>query len=171
MIVIYQSHQKVQIELDVRAKRGRRTLSYLGWILDYHWKRYTIFTGIDIWGRGTYGGGKYNTGEINDIVMNTVCTSVGLFAPGYSFETVNGGVRPKGQNLMHIDANESIYKLYKLNALNLWQGKSYWIYKLPNVPKYWNITNAHAKAKWEFKNNNEIWIASSAWNQRQITID
>ncbi|KAL9645047.1 hypothetical protein ABK040_004539 [Willaertia magna] len=48
--------------------------------------QYNIYTGIDIFGRGQYGGGKFNTYK----ALHEICkvnTSIALFAPGYTFES------------------------------------------------------------------------------------
>ncbi|KAF9580926.1 hypothetical protein BGW38_002237, partial [Lunasporangiospora selenospora] len=44
-----------------------------------------VYTGIDIWGRGTYGGGGFTTFKALKIIQRDQ-TSVALFAPGWTYE-------------------------------------------------------------------------------------
>ncbi|KAI5787164.1 glycosyl hydrolase family 85-domain-containing protein [Geopyxis carbonaria] len=52
-------------------------------------RKQDVYTGIDIYGRGTFGGGGVNT----PIALSAIAaagTSVALFAPGWTFENYNG---------------------------------------------------------------------------------
>lgn len=48
-------------------------------------RAHQVFTGIDIFGRGTYGGGGF-TSSAALAQINRYKTSVALFAPGWTFE-------------------------------------------------------------------------------------
>ncbi|KAG9300211.1 hypothetical protein G9A89_002657 [Geosiphon pyriformis] len=48
-------------------------------------RRRDVFTGIDIWGRKTYGGGGYTTYKALEVISKAK-TSVALFAPAWTFE-------------------------------------------------------------------------------------
>ena len=68
-----------------------------GFFTDYHWKKgmpaqsaalaghhqWKVYTGTDVYGRGTYGGGEYST-RVG--VENCQETSAALFAPGWTWE-------------------------------------------------------------------------------------
>ncbi|KAL4510555.1 hypothetical protein ABPG72_004709 [Tetrahymena utriculariae] len=57
-------------------------------------RKLDVFTGIDIFGRGTYGGGKFNTSDaLHEIIRNG--SSVAFFAPGWTYEC-GGGMESKG---------------------------------------------------------------------------
>lgn len=48
-------------------------------------RRYDVFVGIDVWGRGTYGGGEFKTyTAIQQIQAHGL--SIAIFAPGWTFE-------------------------------------------------------------------------------------
>ena len=46
-----------------------------------------VFVGIDVWGRGTYGGGKYDTHVALEVIAKHGL-STGVFAPAWTFESV-----------------------------------------------------------------------------------
>ncbi|KAG0007068.1 hypothetical protein BGZ65_009840 [Modicella reniformis] len=46
-----------------------------------------VYTGIDIWGRNTYGGGKYTTYKALDIIQKGG-TSCAVFAPAWTYESL-----------------------------------------------------------------------------------
>lgn len=48
-------------------------------------KRHAVFTGVDIWGRNTFGGGGFNTHKALRAIQKAD-TSVALFAPAWTFE-------------------------------------------------------------------------------------
>jgi hypothetical protein len=49
-------------------------------------RRYDIYFGIDVWGRGTYGGGKYCVNKALE-VLRRHGVSAAIFAPGYVLES------------------------------------------------------------------------------------
>jgi len=49
----------------------------------------SIYTGIDVWGRGTWGGGRFNTPAALRVIADAG-TSVALFAPAWTYEPRNG---------------------------------------------------------------------------------
>jgi mannosyl-glycoprotein endo-beta-N-acetylglucosaminidase len=71
-----------------------------GIFTNYHWKREMpttsrrfaggryrdVFFGIDIWGRGTFGGGEFKTADAVDVAYGQAGCSVALFAPGWTHE-------------------------------------------------------------------------------------
>ena len=94
-----------------------------GIFLDYHWtpeklvcsaciagrRRYDVYTGIDVWGRGTFGGGGYGCGQALQAIR-TAGTSLGVFAPGWTFES------QQGESLGHI--------VLELNEAKFWRGRN-----------------------------------------------
>lgn len=72
-----------------------------GIFLDYHWEqgweqesadkagadRFSVFCGIDNYGRGTFGGGEY---RCVDAVKRLADTSIALFAPAWTYEAKSG---------------------------------------------------------------------------------
>ncbi|KAI0531172.1 hypothetical protein KFK09_000725 [Dendrobium nobile] len=71
-----------------------------GIFCNYHWKanypkdsgtvagdrRFDVYMGIDVWGRGTYGGGQWNTVVSLDVLKNDD-VSAAIFGPGWVYET------------------------------------------------------------------------------------
>ncbi|PKA56180.1 mannosyl-glycoprotein endo-beta-N-acetylglucosaminidase [Apostasia shenzhenica] len=49
-------------------------------------RRFDVYMGIDVWGRGTFGGGQWNTNLALD-VLKKVDVSAAIFAPGWVYET------------------------------------------------------------------------------------
>ena len=52
-------------------------------------KKYFSYTGIDVFGRGSYGGGGFEVNVALSAIFkdeSNAWTSVGLFAPGWTFE-------------------------------------------------------------------------------------
>lgn len=49
-------------------------------------RRWDVFTGIDVWGRNTFGGGGFDTYKALDVISR-VGTSIALFAPAWTYET------------------------------------------------------------------------------------
>jgi hypothetical protein len=72
-----------------------------GILINYTWKEddpiycanyvgercYDIYMGCDVWGRGTYGGGKLNSYQAAQVCIRAG-TSLGLFAPGWTLESL-----------------------------------------------------------------------------------
>lgn len=70
---------------------------------DYHWNlskfqssisnagndKLKIFQGIDIWGRGSYEGGQFNTWKGCKVCFESQC-SVALFAQAWTYENADG---------------------------------------------------------------------------------
>lgn len=48
-------------------------------------RNYSVFTGIDFWGRGQYGGGGFNVHKAIRVIQKAG-TSVALFAPAWTWE-------------------------------------------------------------------------------------
>jgi mannosyl-glycoprotein endo-beta-N-acetylglucosaminidase len=105
---------------------------------DYHWKpefldeslmhagdrSYEIYVGNDIYGRGTFGGGIYNTHlALHEILQRPL--SIALFGQAYFYEN-NGGWR-----------NELSFRT---NEEQFWEGKKTIIFRLPNKRKEINLT-------------------------------
>ena len=160
-----------------------------GFFTDYHWQKqhplesiqfasknnreYAVFTGIDIWGRGTFGDGQYNTGNITNYLLNginkTKTTSIGLFATGWTFEheiNVNNELR---KSLDDDYCNNYHVELFRMNEKKFWCGINYLIYKCNNY-KEWNA-NKIGNDGWEILKNEDCWVSSFSWCIRQINID
>ena len=79
-----------------------------GIFLNYHWKvdkpyntvaragqrRYDCYFGCDVWGRGTFGGGGYDS-DCAGIVVRRAGASLALFAPGWILEHELGNSIPR----------------------------------------------------------------------------
>ena len=117
-----------------------------GFFTDYHWtkgmsavsaynagqRKWKVYTGTDVCGRGTYGGGEYNT-KIG--VEHSSETSTALFAPGWTWEGAghkeyNGFMSSEKlmwaeNSTIIIDSGGVVYsarpKLNKENTLNDWK--------------------------------------------------
>ncbi|KAG5558046.1 hypothetical protein RHGRI_008075 [Rhododendron griersonianum] len=69
-------------------------LGFDGWLEDYPKRsaavagdrKFDVYVGIDIFGRGTYGGGQWNTNVALDVIKSGN-VSAALFAPGWVYET------------------------------------------------------------------------------------
>ncbi|CAG9332590.1 unnamed protein product [Blepharisma stoltei] len=134
---------------------------------DYHWRpgmpqesvnmagsrNWKVYTGTDVHGRGTWGGGMFNSRIGAQDCPNT---SVALFAPGWSYEKSGGnrdGFLNLNQLLWHqsvvpiIDKFGEIYKdrpkLSKNEALSGWKVEVFthaWV-QTPNKNSQWEITD------------------------------
>eukprot|EP01084_Bolivina_argentea_P054794 100472_1 len=157
-----------------------------GFFTDYHWKKeypkesikyasktnreYAVFTGIDIWGRGTWGNGAYNTGNIVNYLLNEINCSIGLFGTAWTFEHeiyVDNNIR---KSLNDNYCNDYNVKLFKMNEKYFWHGEKYFIYKC-NKQNEWNANNIKQRGGWEIDNENKYWIASFQWCIRSININ
>lgn len=144
-----------------------------GFFTDYHWKpgmpqksaetaagdQWKVYTGTDVYGRGTWGGGGYDT-KIG--VEESSCTSCAIFAPGWTWEKISGGEFSaffEAEKLMWaqranpiIDSGGKINKnrenVNKFNALNKWEvfvspdkhnNESFNWKKANNGEKYWEV--------------------------------
>ncbi|KAH1211828.1 Cytosolic endo-beta-N-acetylglucosaminidase 1 [Glycine max] len=64
------------------------------WQEDYPWRsasvagdrKFDVYMGIDVFGRGTYGGGQWNTNVALDVIRKAD-VSAAIFAPGWVYET------------------------------------------------------------------------------------
>lgn len=100
-----------------------------GIFLDYHWNKQMVqntvtykanlsdrskpvFMGIDMWGRGTYGGGGWKTFEAVNLIKDMTkdnSLSIAFFGPAWTYEAMNG------------TKNSSYFR--KLEQ-RMWQGKA-----------------------------------------------
>ena len=131
-----------------------------GFFTDYHWRKeypkesikfaaknnrkYAVFTGIDIWGRGTYGSGGYNTGNIVHYLLNDIDISIGLFAPAWTFEheiSVSNEVRKSLDDNYCSDYN---IELFRMNEKYFWFGTKYLMYQC-NTEKEWSANKIGQK--------------------------
>ena len=55
-------------------------------------RNFDVFTGIDVWGRGTFGGGGFNCAKALRVI-NEAQLSAALFAPAWTFEGRKGGAK------------------------------------------------------------------------------
>ncbi|XP_065870861.1 cytosolic endo-beta-N-acetylglucosaminidase 1-like [Euphorbia lathyris] len=49
-------------------------------------RKFDVYMGVDVWGRGTYGGGQWNTNVALDVCKKSE-VSTAIFAPGWVYET------------------------------------------------------------------------------------
>lgn len=144
-----------------------------GFFTDYHWKpgmpqksaetaageQWKVYTGTDVYGRGTWGGGGYDT-KVG--VEESSCTSCAIFAPGWTWEKISGGEFSaffEAEKLMWaqranpiIDSGGRISstreKISHLNALSKWEvfvspdkhnNESFNWQKVNNGEKFWEV--------------------------------
>jgi Glycosyl hydrolase family 85 len=158
-----------------------------GFFTDYHWTKgmpaesakvasdrvWEVYTGTDVYGRGTYGGGEYNT-RIGP--ENSLETSVAIFGPGWTWEKNN----QKSAFLLSekllwaesarpiIDSGGLIYNSRaNLNKSNLLAGWTVYIYQ-ENVSQ-WVQTNEPDKY-WEVNEDLDI-TSSYVYSKRSVTVD
>ncbi|KAG0487963.1 hypothetical protein HPP92_006774 [Vanilla planifolia] len=60
-------------------------------------RRFDVYMGIDVWGRGTYGGGQWTTNVALDVLKKDD-VSAAVFAPGWVYETGQGPDFQTAQN-------------------------------------------------------------------------
>ncbi|XP_020585786.1 cytosolic endo-beta-N-acetylglucosaminidase 1-like [Phalaenopsis equestris] len=60
-------------------------------------RRFDVYMGIDVWGRGTYGGGKWNT-KVGLDALKKDDVSAAIFGPGWVYETQQGPDFQTAQN-------------------------------------------------------------------------
>ena len=116
-----------------------------GFFTDYHWKKgmpessakvagedtWKVYTGTDVYGRGTWGGGGFDT-KIG--VEDSLCTSCAIFAPGWTFHYFGENFSSflTAENMLWaeranpiIDSGGKVFKdretTTKLNALYNWE--------------------------------------------------
>lgn len=144
-----------------------------GFFTDYHWKpgmpersaqfagddNWKVFTGTDVYGRGTWGGGGFDTKVGVEASSSTSCA---IFAPGWTWEKVSGRDFPsffEAEKLMWaqranpiIDSGGKILKnrekINELNILSQWEvfvspdrhnNESFNWEKKNNGGKYWEV--------------------------------
>ena len=163
-----------------------------GIFTDYHWQKlhplesiqfaaksqreYAVFTGIDIWGRGTYGDGGWNTGDICDFLLNQTSvqytprnTSIGLFATAWTFEheiNVDNALR---KSLDDDFCSDYHVERFRMNERKMWMGTKYLEY-ICNEKSAWNVS-AFGKEGWNINKDGEYWTASYVWCARQMKVD
>jgi endo-beta-N-acetylglucosaminidase D len=146
-----------------------------GIFLNYFWKpemvertasragerRHDVYVGIDVWGRGSYGGGKFDAHvALHKIVENDL--SCGIFAPAWTFETIDGNPN-------------DIFNIFNDNEDKFWIGKSrtellHQSYDL----KDWNIIENGGDG-WlistEGHNGHDAYVTSYQYCRKSQTVD
>jgi hypothetical protein len=117
-LVIWYDSVKTNGELKWQNELNEHNKLFLdacdGIFLNYFWKpemieksvtyagdrRYDVFAGVDVWGRGSYGGGKYDTHvALQKIVENDF--SIAIFAPAWTLESLGDRKPENEEHLMN----------------------------------------------------------------------
>ena len=112
LVIVYDSLLASSGQVKWQSKLSRENECFLdcsdGLFTDYHWKqdwpaesvklaenrsdspsdrdrRLSLFTGIDLFGRGTFGGGGFDAWKALDVIRSAG-TSIALFAPAWTYE-------------------------------------------------------------------------------------
>uniref|UniRef100_A0A6B2KYC7 FBA domain-containing protein n=1 Tax=Arcella intermedia TaxID=1963864 RepID=A0A6B2KYC7_9EUKA len=123
-------------------------------------RKLDVFTGIDIFGRGTFGGGGFQTHKALEVIHNqsNPLTSIALFAPGWTLEC-------QSQNRKTFDLTESKY----------WTGRNFInVMAMSNTP--WDFQNKEGWKQTEEVpphggKKEESWVTSFKWCKRSKVID
>jgi endo-beta-N-acetylglucosaminidase D len=92
-------------------------------------RRMDVFTGIDCWGRGTFGGGGFNVHKALRSIAEK--TSIALFAPAWTFEYAGSSHFDSYQTRLWVDSKQTI----ELPRINLPEHDS-----KPKTPSTWPDT-------------------------------
>lgn len=165
-----------------------------GFFTDYHWKigmplqsaqlagsrQWEVYTGTDIYGRGTYGGGEYNT-RIG--VNNSLDTSVALFAPGWTWEKAGHHEWEsflQAEKLLWTECSTPIIdssgvispnrpEINKFTLLQMWKIDILNGNSLENLELDWRNTNEKEKY-WTV--NNDLSVTSSfVFTKKSVNVD
>eukprot|EP00002_Diphylleia_rotans_P028042 TRINITY_DN5651_c0_g5_i1.p1 TRINITY_DN5651_c0_g5~~TRINITY_DN5651_c0_g5_i1.p1 ORF type:complete len:987 (-),score=194.36 TRINITY_DN5651_c0_g5_i1:169-3129(-) len=122
-----------------------------------------IYMGIDIFGRGTYGGGGFNAIEALKVI-DTAGTSVALFAPGWTFESNKG---QDGCRLRYETAEDKFWigaewKDLMDGRMSKFESEGW--HTVSNEGNGWK-TNSGSRF------GNDLLVTSYGWNSRGITFD
>ena len=176
--IIWYDSMNLQGKISWKSCLNEGTLEFLhatdGFFTDYHWKKgmpessarvagqdnWKVFTGTDVFGRGTWGGGGFDT-KLG--VEDSACTSCAIFAPGWTFEKVGGNFSSffTAEKMLWaeranpvIDSGGKLFKdreaTSKLTALHRWEcytsedfhneASADWK-RVYNSDKYWEVTD------------------------------
>lgn len=196
-IIWYDSVNYENGKIEWQSKLNQKNIPFFnecdGIFTDYHWKKefplqsiqfasktnreYAVFTGIDIWGRGTFGDGGYKSqitinyllNEINKI-NNNKSTSIGLFATAWTFEH-EIEIDSKHRKSLNDDyCSDYFCQLFRTNERKFWLNKNYLQIKLNNNSE-WNANKIGGNDGWKIIKNDDCWVSSYKWCIRQINVD
>ncbi|KAK8959900.1 hypothetical protein KSP40_PGU022244 [Platanthera guangdongensis] len=106
-LIIWYDSVTVDGELKYQNQLMKRTSPFLIYVMrifcNYSWaedypkrfwyvagdRRFDVYMGIDVWGRGTYGGGQWKTNVALDVLKRDD-VSAAIFGPGWLYETQQG---------------------------------------------------------------------------------
>eukprot|EP01130_Rhizamoeba_saxonica_P000852 TRINITY_DN1074_c0_g1_i5.p1 TRINITY_DN1074_c0_g1~~TRINITY_DN1074_c0_g1_i5.p1 ORF type:complete len:777 (+),score=126.13 TRINITY_DN1074_c0_g1_i5:483-2813(+) len=115
-------------------------------------RKFDIFTGIDIFGRNTFGGGGFDTPVALEVIKECD-TSVALFAPGWVYECKYGKSRQE----------------YLKNESKFWEGFDF--IDLMDLNLEWTLENNGDGWNVRTDDNTTIYISSYEWCKRSKMFD
>jgi hypothetical protein len=144
-------------------------------------RRFDVYTGIDVFGRGTFGGGGFNTFRALSEIKGgspSVSTSVCLFAAGWTFEVASRGkgrrawMRCESKFWDGLNFSKNLLKDATAVGSGLGMGSGHWLVE-QDGGQGWarDACNEAATADNNDDDSRYCWVTSHQWCLRSQVVD